>query len=65
MHILVLIIFLHFTEKKVNRLLSMTKKQTFVDAFAALSYLDLSEYTIADIEELTCHTYGYPKEKKH
>ena len=43
----------------------MTKKQTFVDAFAALSYLDLSEYTIVDIEELTCHTYGYPKKKKH
>ena len=41
----------------------MTKKQKFVDAIVALGNLDLSENIIADIEEITCHMYGYPKNK--
>ena len=41
----------------------MTKKQKFVDAFVALGNLDLSENIIAFIEEITCHMYGYPKNK--
>ena len=41
----------------------MTKKQKFVNAFVALGNLDLSENIISDIEEFTCHMYGYPKNK--
>ena len=41
----------------------MTKKQKFVNAFVALGNLDLSENIISDIEEFTCHIYGYPKNK--
>ena len=40
----------------------MTKKK-FVDGFVALGNLDLSEKIIADIEEFTCHMYGYSKNK--
>ena len=39
----------------------MIKKQPFVDAFVALGNLHISEITITDIEEFTCHMYGYPK----
>ena len=41
----------------------MTRKQKFVNVFVALGNLDLSENTISDIEEFTCHMYGYPKNK--
>ena len=37
--------------------------QKFVDEFVALDNLDLSENIVADVEELTCHMYGYPKNK--
>ena len=41
----------------------MTKEQKLVNAFVALGNLDLSENIISDIEEFTCHIYGYPKNK--
>ena len=34
-----------------------------MDEFLALGNLDLSENIIADIEEFTCHMYGYRKNK--
>ena len=37
--------------------------QKFVDEVVALDNLDLSENIVADVEELTCHMYGYPKNK--
>ena len=52
-----------YRKGKVRPLLLMTKKQKFVDAFVALGNLDLSENVIVDIEEFTCHMYGYPKNK--
>ena len=48
---------------KVRPLLLITKKQKFVDPFVALGNLDLSEKIIADIEEFSCHIYGYRKNK--
>ena len=48
---------------KVRPLLLMTKKKKFVNAFVALGNLHLSENIISDIEEFTCHMYGYPKNK--
>ena len=48
---------------KIKPLLLMTKKQKFVNAFVALGNLDLSENIISDVEEFTCHMYGYPKNK--
>ena len=41
----------------------MTKKQKFMDAFVALDNFNLLENVITDIEEFTCHMYGYPKNK--
>ena len=41
----------------------MTKKKKFVNAFVALGNLHPSENIISDIEEFTCHMYGYPKNK--
>ena len=41
----------------------MTKKKKFVNAFVALGNLHSSENIISDIEEFTCHMYGYPKNK--
>ena len=41
----------------------MTKEQKLVNAFVALGNLDLSENIMSDIEEFTCHMYGYPKNK--
>ena len=52
-----------YRKGKVRPLLLMTTKQKFVDAFVALGKLDLSENIIADIEEFTCHMYGYPNNK--
>ena len=52
-----------YKKGKVSSLLLMAKKQKFVDVFVALVNLDLSENIIADIEEFTCHMYGYPKNK--
>ena len=37
--------------------------QKFVDEVVDLDNLDLSENIVADVEELTCHMYGYPKNK--
>ena len=37
--------------------------QKFVDEVVALDNLDLSENIVADVEELTCHMYDYPKNK--
>ena len=51
-----------YRKRKARSLLLMTKKK-FVDGFVALGNLDLSEKIIADIEEFTCHMYGYPKNK--
>ena len=52
-----------YRKGKVRPLLLITKKQKFVNAFVALGNLDLSENIISDIEEFTCHMYGYPKNK--
>ena len=39
------------------------KGNAFGDSFVALANLDLPENITADIEEFTCHMYGYPKNK--
>ena len=52
-----------YRKGKARPLLLMTKKQKFVNAFVAFGNLDLSENIISDIEEFTCHMYGYSKNK--
>ena len=52
-----------YRKEKVRPLLLMTKEQKIVNAFVALGNLDLSDNIISDIEEFTCHMYGYPKNK--
>ena len=52
-----------YKKKKVNPLLSIRKKQTFMDAFVTLGNSDLSEKAIPNIEEITCHVHDYPKKK--
>ena len=52
-----------YRKGKVRPLSLMTKKQKFVNAFVTLGNLDLSENIMPDIEEFTCHMYGYSKNK--